>query len=97
MLSYFSPRLSDQYGPFILLIFGSIVFASLVFTFLVLPETRGLTVEQVDVMYETGAANRPWRTSKWVPPVGDSNRAVLGSGIHGVTAKTGEAARDDMA
>lgn len=80
-LSYFSPGLNEQYGTFILLIFAGIIFASFCFTFLVLPETRGLTIEQVDVMYETGAANRPWKTAKWVPPIGDNNRAVLGSGI----------------
>lgn len=80
MLGYFSPGISERYGPFIMLIFGSINFVSATFIFFALPETKGLTLEQVDVMYESGAANKPWKTATWVPPTGDANRDTLGQG-----------------
>lgn len=68
MLSWFSPGLSEKYGPLILVIFAGIIFAAILFTFFVLPETRGLSVEEIDLLYSSGAANRPWRSSQWVPP-----------------------------
>lgn len=80
LLSWFSPGLNTQYGTFILLIFGSITYTAGVFVYFCLPEVKGLSLEQVDYMYESGAANKAWTTSKWIPPIGDTNRATLGSG-----------------
>lgn len=92
MLSWFSPGLSKQYGPFIMLIFGSITYAAGVFVYFVLPETRGLSLEQVDEMYKLNIA--PWKSASWVPTVGDPNRDTL---LRGVKKQQAEAAERQMA
>lgn len=66
-------------GPFILLIFGSITYFAGIFVYFVLPETRGLSLEQVDEMYKLNIA--PWKSASWVPTVGDPNRDTLSRGV----------------
>lgn len=46
LLGYFSNKIAAQYGPFIMLIFGSILVVSGIFVAFALPEVRGLTLEQ---------------------------------------------------
>ena len=59
-----------------MLIFGVLCLCAAIFTFLVLPETRGLSLEQVDLLF--AARVTPWKSRDWVPPVGDANRNTLG-------------------
>lgn len=61
LLSWFSPDIATQYQSFIMLIFGSIMWFALGFVYFVLPEVKGLTLEEVDQYYASGGANRPWR------------------------------------
>jgi SP family sugar:H+ symporter-like MFS transporter len=89
MLSWFSPGLNSQYQTFILLIFGSVTYTAGVFVYFCLPEVKGLSLEQVDYMYESGAANKAWTTSKWIPPIGDTNRSTLGRGTKRVVGNVG--------
>lgn len=81
MLGYFSAGISEQYGPLIMVIFAAINCVCFAFVLFILPETKGLTLEQVDEMYVSGAANKAWKTGKWVPSHGNSNRNTLGKGI----------------
>lgn len=51
-----------------------------IFVYFSLPEVRGLSLQQVDYMYESGAANKAWTSSEWIPPVGDTNQNTLATG-----------------
>lgn len=70
MLSWFSPKIAADLGPFIMLIFFGILVVSWFYVFFFIPETKGLSLEQVDDMYESGAANKPWKSYR-VPVSGD--------------------------
>ncbi|KDN53436.1 putative monosaccharide transporter [Tilletiaria anomala UBC 951] len=78
MLSYFSNKIAAQYQSFIMLIFGSILFVSGIFVYFCLPEVRGLTLEQVDDLFESGVS--PWRSASWVPTKGNTNRNMFKRG-----------------
>lgn len=67
MLGWFSPKIADDMGPYIMLIFFALLCCSFVYVFFFIPETKGLSLEQVDEMYESRAANRPWK--KYRPPL----------------------------
>ena len=72
MLSYWSPYIVDDIGSFILLIFfGCLVFAFF-YVFAFIPETKGISLEEVDELYRTGV--KPWKSSSWKP---SSRRATL--------------------
>lgn len=78
MLSYFSNKIAARYGPFIMLIFGSVMVFAVVFVFLAVPEVKGLTLEQVDEMYDDTSV-RPWNSARWTPSTGhDRNRSAVG-------------------
>ncbi|PWN92753.1 general substrate transporter [Acaromyces ingoldii] len=59
MLSYFSNKIAAKYGPFIMLIFGSVMIFAVLFVFFAVPEVKGLTLEQVDEMYD----DRSWASA----------------------------------
>jgi len=46
-------------------IWGSTCLGCLLFTYFFIPETKGLSLEQVDEMYNDGV--KPWQSTKWVP------------------------------
>ncbi|GAA6007266.1 hypothetical protein JCM10207_001564 [Rhodosporidiobolus poonsookiae] len=68
IIAFFSPRITDRIGPLILLIFSGMMFCLIFYTYFLLRETRGLSLEQVDEMYR--AKVKPWRSSKWQPTSG---------------------------
>ncbi|EPQ31961.1 uncharacterized protein PFL1_00160 [Pseudozyma flocculosa PF-1] len=72
LLSYFSPGIADKYDTFILLIFGSVLVFGFFYTYFMVPEVKGLTLEQVDELYSQNVA--PWRSASWVPTIGETNR-----------------------
>jgi len=65
MLSFFSPRIAAKIGPLILLIFFGMLVFGFVYVYLFIPETKGLSLEEVDEMYR--AKVKPWRSAGWVP------------------------------
>ncbi|KAH7915760.1 general substrate transporter [Hygrophoropsis aurantiaca] len=74
MLSFFSPRIVAQIGPMILLVFfGMLVFA-FIYVYFAIPETKGLTLEEVDEMYRSGVV--PWRSTGWRPSIKDYHHDV---------------------
>lgn len=78
LLSFFSNKVATDYGPFIMLIFGSVLVVAAVFSYLAVPELRGLSLEQVEEMYQDRKL-LPWKTSKWQPQTGrDTNRSAIG-------------------
>ncbi|WVO25076.1 uncharacterized protein IAS62_006461 [Cryptococcus decagattii] len=72
LLSYFSPLIADDIGPLILLIFfGCLVFAFF-YIFFMLPETRGITLEEIDELYRSKVP--AWKSNSWKP---SSHHAAL--------------------
>lgn len=60
-----SPLIADDIGPLILLIFAGCLAVAVVYVFFMIPETRRLTLEEVDEMYRSGTP--AWRTDNWRP------------------------------
>ena len=65
LLSFFSPRIADDIGPLILLIFCGMLVFGFVYVYLFIPETKGLSLEEVDELYRARVA--PWNSSGWRP------------------------------
>jgi SP family sugar:H+ symporter-like MFS transporter len=54
----------DNLGPRVFFLWGSLCTACFFYAYLLVPETKGLTLEQVDRMFEEST---PMKSSKWVP------------------------------
>lgn len=65
LLSFFSPRIADDIGPLILLIFCGMLVFGFVYVYLFIPETKGLSLEEVDELYRSRIP--PWKSSSWRP------------------------------
>ncbi|PCH34180.1 general substrate transporter [Wolfiporia cocos MD-104 SS10] len=65
LLSFFSPRISARIGPLILLIFFGMLLFGFVYVYLFIPETVGLSLEEVDELYRSGV--KPWNSVGWQP------------------------------
>lgn len=69
LLSFFAPRIAEDIGPLILLIFFGMLLFGYVYVYLFIPETRGLSLEEVDEMYRSGV--KPWNSADWKPHLTD--------------------------
>ncbi|KAK7063636.1 hexose transporter 2 [Favolaschia claudopus] len=65
LLSFFAPRISNDIGPLILLIFFGMLIFGYVYVYLCIPETKGLSLEEVDELYRSGV--KPWHSTGWTP------------------------------
>jgi SP family sugar:H+ symporter-like MFS transporter len=65
LLSFFAPRIAARIGPLILLIFFGMLLFGYVYVYLFIPETKGLSLEEVDEMYRAGV--KPWNSPGWRP------------------------------
>ncbi|CAE6479323.1 unnamed protein product [Rhizoctonia solani] len=65
LLSFFAPRIAKDIGPLILLIFFGMLTFGFVYVWFCIPETKGLSLEEVDEMYRAGV--KPWHSADWKP------------------------------
>ncbi|KAG8694897.1 hypothetical protein FRC08_008194 [Ceratobasidium sp. 394] len=65
LLSFFAPRIAEDIGPLILLIFFGMLTFGFAYVWLCIPETKGLSLEEVDEMYRAGV--KPWQSVGWKP------------------------------
>ncbi|TBU40716.1 general substrate transporter [Dichomitus squalens] len=65
LLSFFAPRIANDIGPLILLIFFGMLVFGFVYVYFFIPETKGLSLEEVDEMYRSGV--KPWNSPGWRP------------------------------
>ncbi|KAI0370093.1 general substrate transporter [Pilatotrama ljubarskyi] len=65
LLSFFAPRIANDIGPLILLIFFGMLVFGYVYVYFFIPETKGLSLEEVDEMYRSGV--KPWNSAGWRP------------------------------
>jgi len=80
VISFLTPVLVDSdhwnLGPGVFVVWGVACLIAAVFTFLFVPETKGLTLEQVDIIFEVPAR----RSSAYIPPEGGSGSGSGSSG-----------------
>ncbi|GLB43576.1 putative sugar (and other) transporter [Lyophyllum shimeji] len=69
LLSFFAPRIAAHIGPLILLIFFGMLLFGYAYVYLFIPETKGLSLEEVDEMYRSGV--KPWNSADWKPHLTD--------------------------
>lgn len=66
LISFFTPFITDAINFYYGYVFmGCCVFAFL-YVFFFVPETKGLTLEEVNTMWQENVL--PWKSSNWVPP-----------------------------
>lgn len=65
ILGFFSPRIADDIGPLILLIFCGCLVLAFIYVFFFIPETAGISIEEVDELYRSGT--KAWRSAGWQP------------------------------
>ena len=58
------PILTSHPGPKVFYVWGGLCLCALVYSYFLVPETKGLTLEQVDQMLEQAT---PRTSAKWVP------------------------------
>lgn len=65
LLGFFAPRIADDIGPLILLIFCGCLIFGFFYTYFCVPEVKGLSLEEVDELYKANI--KPWRSTGWKP------------------------------
>lgn len=63
LLSYWSNRIADRIGSNILLIFAGVLVFAFFYVYFMIPETKGLALEDVELLYSQHI--KPWRSAKW--------------------------------
>ncbi|KAI0275471.1 general substrate transporter [Gloeopeniophorella convolvens] len=91
LLSFFAPRIAARIGPLILLIFFGMLLFGVVYVYLFIPETKGLSLEEVDELYRTGV--KPWHSSGWKPHLYDAQQPHAGMQRRDSIRKEDEKAR----
>ncbi|SNX85447.1 probable monosaccharide transporter [Melanopsichium pennsylvanicum] len=64
LLSYFSNQIAAELGPFIMLIFGGVLCFAFVYVYFMIPETKGISLEDVELLYSQHI--QPWKSAVWV-------------------------------
>lgn len=91
LLSFFAPRISDHIGPLILLIFFGMLLFGFVFVYFFIPETKGLSLEEVDELYRANV--KPWKSSSWRPSEKHVHDKIEAQEVREVSEKKSEEAR----
>ncbi|KAJ7053899.1 general substrate transporter [Mycena amicta] len=72
LLGFFAPRIAADIGPLILTIFFSMLIVAYIYVYFFIPETKGLSLEEVDELYRSGV--KPWHSTGWQPHLLDQLR-----------------------
>jgi hypothetical protein len=94
LLSFFAPRIADDIGPLILLIFAGMLVFGFFFVYAVVPETRGLALEEVDMLYRERVP--AWKSPGWRPHGFGAGPGVEHDGVHARHATGDEKNRVEM-
>ncbi|ODQ68222.1 general substrate transporter [Nadsonia fulvescens var. elongata DSM 6958] len=80
LISFFTPFITHDIGFKYGYVFTGCCAAAGIFVYFFVPETKGLTLEQVDEMYESGV--KPWLSSSWVPSVKPHHSTINDPSAH---------------
>ncbi|KAJ7608721.1 general substrate transporter [Roridomyces roridus] len=90
LLGFFAPRIANDIGPLILLIFFGMLVFGYGYVWLCIPETKGLSLEEVDEMYRSDV--KPWNSAGWTPHLMERRHEKDVQGLRDKTEKTAEEA-----
>ncbi|CAL9736876.1 high-affinity hexose transporter Hxt6p [Monosporozyma servazzii] len=66
LIGFFTPFITGAINFYYGYVFMGCLCFSWVYVFFFVPETKGLSLEEVNIMWEEGVL--PWKSSQWVPP-----------------------------
>ncbi|WPK25374.1 hypothetical protein PUMCH_002686 [Australozyma saopauloensis] len=66
LISFFTPFITSAIHFYYGFVFTGCLLFSFFYVYFFVSETKGLSLEEVDVLYASGVA--PWKSDKWVPP-----------------------------
>ncbi|KZV66564.1 general substrate transporter [Peniophora sp. CONT] len=89
LLSFFAPRIAEDIGPLILLIFFGMLIFGFFYVWLFIPETKGLSLEEVDELYREGV--KPWRSVGWKPHLAEEYKERHADEVYEDAAKKEDA------
>ncbi|CAK5265925.1 unnamed protein product [Mycena citricolor] len=73
LLGFFAPRIANKIGALIWLIFFGALFFGWFYVYFCIPETKGLSLEEVDELYRSGV--KPWHSAGWRPHLHDQHES----------------------
>ncbi|PVH14839.1 uncharacterized protein CXQ87_005115 [Candidozyma duobushaemuli] len=76
LISFFTPFITSAIHFYYGFVFTGCLVFSFFFVYFCVPETKGLSLEEVDELYASGVV--PWKTSTWVPPSVESQATTTG-------------------
>lgn len=76
LISFFTPFITSAIHFYYGFVFTGCLVFSFFFVFFCVPETKGLSLEEVDELYASGIV--PWKTNNWVPPSVESQATTTG-------------------
>ncbi|CAI4312109.1 CCT_1a_G0006580.mRNA.1.CDS.1 [Saccharomyces cerevisiae] len=66
LIGFFTPFITGSIHFYYGYVFVGCLVAMFLYVFFFLPETIGLSLEEIQLLYEEGI--KPWKSASWVPP-----------------------------
>ncbi|CAN3374712.1 hypothetical protein DIURU_002307 [Diutina rugosa] len=87
LISFFTSFITTAIGFYLGFVFFGCLLFSIPFVYFCVSETKGLSLEEVDLMYYENVL--PWKSSKWVPPTKAEQKAATSWAAHDAVSSRG--------